>query len=169
MRELYNRFCRLERTIAVIALLAATFLIFAASIMRYLGRPMNWSLEISMFIFAWCVFLSADVALRENRMVNLDLFTNLMPPRIRLCLSILCHLIILVFLAATIVYGIDLAWRTRVRMFHGIDFSYAWVTLSLPVAAIFMSATVFLKMSGLIGQLMAIRKEARPGEADKTA
>ncbi|MDR1536152.1 MAG: TRAP transporter small permease [Planctomycetota bacterium] len=174
MRKLYDRFCGIERTLAMIALLATTFLIFATALLRYLGRPVNWSLEISMFIFAWCVFLAADVAFRENRMVNLDLFTNMLPARARLYLAMLCHLIILVFLCAAIYYGFDLAWRTRVRMFHGIDFSYAWVTLSLPVASIFMLTTTCLKMRALAGELFPApggpnRRGGEPGAAEKPA
>lgn len=153
----------------MIALLATTFLIFAAALMRYFGRPINWSLEISMFIFAWCVFLSADVALRENRMVNLDLFTNMLPKRAQLYMSMLCYLIIIVFLCATVYYGLDLAWRTRVRMFHGINFSYAWVALSLPAAAIFMIVTACLKIYGLAGRLFPGLGLRASGEEEKPA
>ena len=145
--------------IAMVALLATTLLIFLSSIMRTIGRPLNWSLEISMFIFAWCVFLSADVAFRENRMMNLDLFTNMLPRKVRLCLSLFCHLLILFFLWVVVIYGFDLTWRTRLRMFHGIDFSYAWVTLSLPAAAVFMSVTAAVKIYGMIGALIPALKK----------
>ncbi len=146
MLRLYRRFCAVERIIAMVALLATTLLIFLSSLMRFLGVPMNWSLEISMFIFAWCVFLSADVALRENRMVNLDLVINRLPPKGKAFLALLCNILILVFLVVVVIYGLDLAWRTRVRMFQGINFSYSWVALSLPVASLFMVITACLKI-----------------------
>lgn len=133
----------------MIFLVTSTFLIFMAAVMRTMGRPMNWSLEISMFIFAWCVFLSADVALREDRMVNLDLVVKRLPAKTQLSLQLLCYVIILVFLAVLVYYGFFLTWRTRVRTFHGIDFSYAWITVSLPVASVFMGMTACLKIRNI--------------------
>ena len=152
----------------MIALLSTTGLIFLSSIMRYLGMPINWSLEISMFIFAWCVFLSADVALRENRMVNLDLFVIKLPKKMQLYLAIACNLIILAFLIVMVIYGFDLTWRTRVRMFQGIDFSYAWVALSLPVAAVFMGITACRKLYASIKGLSTPEDNAASPEDSAT-
>lgn len=146
MQKFYQAVCRVEMTVAKLALLASTFLIFASSLARYAGAPMNWSLEISMFIFAWCVFLSADVALRNDRMVNLDLLVRRLPPRAREVMSLIVYGLILAFLMVLMYYGFSLTWKTRVRTFHGVDFSYAWVTLSLPFAAVLMSVTTCLKL-----------------------
>lgn len=155
MKKFYLAVCRAEATVAKLALLASTFLIFASSLARYINRPMNWSLEISMFIFAWCVFLSADVALRNDRMVNLDLLVKRLPRRAQDVMSVLVYALILAFLAVLIYYGFSLSWKTRVRSFHGVDFSYAWVTLSLPVAATLMSVTAFLKLRERCRRLLA--------------
>lgn len=137
-----------ERAIAMILLVCATLLIFVSAVMRYAGVPLNWSLELSLFMFAWCVFLSADVALREDRMVNLDLFVNLLPKRAKSALAVLCLTVILAFLAVLAGYGFGFAWKTRVRTFHGIDFSYAWVTASLPIASLLMGITAVGKLRG---------------------
>lgn len=172
MKKIYQRFCRVELTLAMLFLITSTFLIFLAAVMRTLGRPMNWSLEISMFIFAWCVFLSADVALREDRMVNLDLVVKRLPAKARLTLEIICYAIILVFLGVLVYYGFFLTWKTRVRTFHGIDFSYAWVTVSLPVASIFMGITSCLKIRNLYRRMVGVDTEdnapPKRGDIDAT-
>ncbi len=134
----------------MVTLVASTLLIFASSIMRYIGKPINWSLEISLFLFAWCVFLSADAALRENRLVSLDLITGKLPPRLRLALLILSYAIIFVFLVTMSYYGFILSYRTRARAFQGIpNFSYTWVTLSMPVASLLMMISTGGKIRAL--------------------
>lgn len=149
LKKFYAWVCRVELTIAMINLCVSTGLIFVSAIMRYLRMPINWSLEISLFLFAWCVFLSADVSLREDRLVRLDMLTSRLPKRVEHFLSLLSYSIIILFLFAMVYYGFILSWKTRVRTFLGIpNFSYTWVTLSLPVAALLMIVSTSIKLHG---------------------
>lgn len=164
IKAFYAWVCRVETGLAMLLLCVSTALIFVAAIMRYLGRPMNASLEISLFLFAWCVFLSADVGLREDRLVRLDMLTMRLPRKAQHLLSILSYSIILVFLFAMTWFGFILSWKTRVRTFQGIpNFSYTWVTVSLPIAAILMIVTTCIKIRGFYRQ-MANPEEQPPGQ-----
>ncbi|MDR1778005.1 MAG: TRAP transporter small permease subunit [Desulfovibrio sp.] len=147
MKKLYTRFCEVELALAMIALCFSTFLIFASAVARTIGTPINWALEISLFIFAWCIFLSADVALRSDRMMNMDIFINLMPQKARDGCMLASYCIIFVFLIILLVFGLDLAYKTRLRPVPGIPgLSYSWITLSLPLGSLFMMVTCGLKI-----------------------
>ena len=51
------------------------------------------------------------------------------------------------FLAYTLVGGLYLSWISRARSFQGIpEVSYSWVTLSMPVGAVLLLITAFLKI-----------------------
>ncbi len=168
MKKFYARLCRVELALAMVTLCMSTLLIFVAAIMRSLSRPMNWSLEISLFLFAWCVFLSADVGLREDKLVNLDMVTTRLPIKIQHCLSILSYSLIFVFLVAMIWFGAILSYKTRVRTFQGIpNFSYTWITISLPVACVLMLVTTSIKIRGFYRRLTG-RSDAPvvPNETD---
>ncbi|GHV54595.1 hypothetical protein FACS1894206_07710 [Deltaproteobacteria bacterium] len=154
MKKLYARFCEIELSIAKAALCFTTIVIFFASIMRTLNHPLNWALEISLFVFAWCVFLSADVAIRGNRMINMDIFLNLMPKRVQTYCMILSYAIIIAFLCAMVGFGFYLSYMTRVRSFPGIPgMSYTWITLSLPVASLLMIISCGLKLREFVQAL----------------
>jgi len=128
-----------ESVVAGVCLIASTSLIFLAAVVRSFSRPINWSLDISLFLFAWAVFFSADVAYRDNKLVNLDFFLAKLSDNMRRFLSLVIHLIILVFLLALVYYGIILAYKTRQRAFQGIpNFSYSYITMSLPVGALLL-------------------------------
>ena len=68
-----------EAVIAAFCLITSTVLIFIAAVMRSISQPINWSLDISLFLFAWATFLSADVAYREDKLVNLDFLISALP------------------------------------------------------------------------------------------
>ncbi|MCL2000426.1 MAG: TRAP transporter small permease subunit [Planctomycetes bacterium] len=155
LRKTYDFICRIEHTLSMMTMVGTTLLIFVAAVLRSLNWPLNAALEISQFLFAWCVFLSADVALREDRLIRLDMLTSKLPKKIELSLLILSYLIILAFLVAMAYYGYILTYRTRVRSFLGMpNFSYAWVTLSLPFASTLMTITTILKLRDFFRQLL---------------
>jgi len=139
-----------ELFIAAFCFAGTTFLIFIAAVTRTFGHPINWSIDISLFLFAWCTFLSADVALRYDKLVSVDLLVSKFPEKHKKSLSISIFVIILVFLGLLAVYGSRLAYTSRSRAFQGIPkFSYTWITLSLPIGSLLMIRTAIQKIRAL--------------------
>ena len=51
------------------------------------------------------------------------------------------------FLIYALVGGLYLSWISRARSFQGIpEVSYSWVTMSMPVGAVLLLITAFLKI-----------------------
>lgn len=146
MKKIYGYICHAEVFLAKISLAVMSFLIFIAAISRTFRYPIVWATDISTFLFAWCVFLSADATMRRGKLVSLDLLTSRLPPQFQKILYLVNQVIIIVFLVALIGYGFQLSYTTRLRTFQGIPgFSYTWVTLSVPVGSILMLITSILK------------------------
>ncbi len=161
MKKLYEYVCKAEVFLAALCFSISCCLIFFAAIARSLDRPINWSQDMSLFLFAWSVFLSADAALRADKLVNIDLFVSRFSESTRRILAIFIYLIILAFLGALIWYGIKLSFFSRRRVFQGIPgFSYSWVTISIPVCSFLMAITSILKLKNLL-----IRRSAAPAKA----
>ncbi len=152
LEKLERRVQQTEAVVAAFCLVSSTALIFGAAVMRSISRPINWSLDISLFLFAWATFFSADVAYRENKLVNLDFLITALPDRARKGLQLLIYLIILVFLVALVYFGFILAYKTRERAFQGIpSFSYSWITLSLPIGSMLLVRSTIEKIVALFG------------------
>jgi len=108
-------------------------------------------MDTSTFLFAWAVFFSADIAMRKNRHVSVEILVNRLPKKIQSYIALLNYVIIVVFLAFLIIYGIKLCFITRFRAYQGIPgFSYTWVTLSIPVGCTSLLITILLKIWNLI-------------------
>lgn len=158
MKRFYAFLCQAEMYIAKYALALLAVLVFAAAVARTLHRPLVWAMDVATFLFAWVVFLGADIALRGDRLFCIEILSGKLPPRAQLYLKVVNHVIMMVFLGGMIGYGSWLSYTTRLRAFQGIPgFSYTWVTISVPIGCLLMLITVILK----IGQLLkAIRQPA---------
>ena len=147
MKRIYEFICKKEILAAQCALGILSLLVFAAAVGRFLYYPLNWAMDAATFLFAWTVFLGADAAMRLDRLFCIEVLTGRLPRKAQLYLKMVNYLIIAVFLAGMIGYGVPLSWTTRFRAFQGIPgFSYSWVTLSVPVGCALMLITAILKI-----------------------
>ncbi len=147
MKTLYGNICEVEAFVARITLWGMVILIFAAGIARLLKYPINWAIDLSTCLFAWSCFFSGDIAWRENKLMCVNVFVELFPEKFRRYFEMFNYIVILAFSVYIIFFGIQLSYTSRERTFQGIpNFSYTWVTISLPIGAIFILMTGILKM-----------------------
>jgi TRAP-type C4-dicarboxylate transport system permease small subunit len=147
MRDIYGFIGKVEMTIAKYALFVLSFLVFAAAVARLARHPINWANDVATFLFAWCVFLGGDIAMRKNRLFRIDILASKLPQKAQIVLQIINHCIIGLFLRGLVGYGSWLSVITRLRTFQGIPgFSYTWVTLSAPIGCALMLLTVIQKI-----------------------
>jgi TRAP-type C4-dicarboxylate transport system permease small subunit len=156
MKRPYEYICKGETLVIKVFLVFMVGLVFIAASTRYAGYPINWSVDMATCLFAWCTFLSADVAMRNNKLMNVDFLIRNLQDKNRILLEIMNLFIILLFLAALIGFGLWLSYTTRFRTFQGIPgFSYTWVTLSVPVGGTLMGITTILQIKKKWGQRRA--------------
>jgi TRAP-type C4-dicarboxylate transport system permease small subunit len=169
MRKFHASIRNLELSVAKYALALLTLLVFAAALARTAGHPISWAIDIATFLFAWCVFLGGDIAIREDKLFAIGVVTARLPWKAQLVLNTINYVIIAVFLLAMIGYGSWLSYITRVRPFQGIPgFSYSWVTISVPIGCALMLLSVIQKIRLFVKAIREgapLRKEGGPTEA----
>lgn len=147
MQKIYDYICRGETLVIKGFLVFIVTLVFVAASTRYAGYPINWSVDMAVCLFAWCTFLSADVAMRNNKLMKVDFLIRKLSLKNQDLVEIINLVIIAIFLGAMIGFGLWLSYTTRFRTFPGIPgFSYTWVTLSVPVGSALMLITTIIKI-----------------------
>jgi len=147
LKNIHEFIYKAEFFISKLFLAAITFLVFGAAVARTLGFPIVWAVDGATFLFAWCVFFGADLAIKGNKLMAIDLLTKKLPVKIQHYLKLTNLFIIVVFLIFLIVYGTWLSYTTRFRTFQGIPgFSYTWVTISVPIGSALMLSTILGKI-----------------------
>ena len=127
--------------VAVILLLAAMVVIISLEVIfRYvLKLPLVWSEQLASYTMIWLAFLSAAIALREHAHIGMTLLVNRLPDKGKKAVEIVSHLLILIFLAFLIWWGIKHALDVRNQRSPVVfNISMFWPYLALPVGAILM-------------------------------
>lgn len=149
--KLYNWVGKIEVSVAKYCLMVMTFLVFFQAMSRKFGHPISWAVDVSTFLFAWAVFLGGDAALRNDRLVSIDLLVKRLPPKVQQVIACINNVIISIFLALMVIYGTRLSITTYYRKFSGLPrLSYTWVTIAVPLGCLLMLVTVLLKTKELV-------------------
>ena len=111
--KVYEFIGQVENFLSSFFFIVMVSIIFVAGFGRTIGYPIRWAMDTSTFLFAWAVFFSADIAMRKNRHVSVEILVNRLPKKIQNYIALLNYVIIVIFLAFLIIYGIKLCFITR--------------------------------------------------------
>lgn len=146
MKEIYKKFAKLEGIIANILLISIFALVFLSAFTRTLGHPINWAQDAALVAFAWMTFLGSDLAIRNTRLIGIEVLTKHFPKIIQKYLDIIFKIIIIIFLIILIKYGYVMVITGIRRTITTLGISYAYVTASVPVGAFLMIISTAIRL-----------------------
>jgi TRAP-type C4-dicarboxylate transport system permease small subunit len=117
------------------------------------GLP--WSEEVPKFCMIWMGFIGTSMALRRDQHIGFYAVIERLPEKAHLFVKLLGNFLILFFLIFLIRWGFFLAFAVgpySVSPQTGI--SYLWLLLVVPVAGIFMTLQLLMKILGGILSLV---------------
>ena len=150
MKTFYGYFCKVEETLVKLSLVSIAVLVFISAIFRTFKYPLNWAADVAMLLFAWLIFLGADMALRNTDLVSVDMIITKFSQKVQKSIFVLWNFIIILFLVFLIWHGVPLAIESTSRLFQTLGISYSWATISVPVGAFLMIITMCIKTSHLL-------------------
>ena len=160
MVEMYRK---AEEAISRVLLGACVILVVVASLVRWYGYPIIWSVDMSQLLFVWVCVLGANQTMRRDQHVGVDLFLIHMPVRLRRWVMFSHFLVIEAFLAAMVWFGYDLTRLNVERQFSDTPISYAWVTAAVPVGSALLFCTILARMIRMVAEdRFESAKETRP-------
>lgn len=145
-----NVLIKTEETISKTLLGFIVILVFVAALTRFIGRPINWSVDIAQAIYVWVIYLGANQALRSSRHIGVDLLYERLPALVKLLIGLTHYLLITVFLSASVVNGVRISIVNAGRIIADIPVSYSFVTMAVPVGSFLMILTSLGKMARLV-------------------
>lgn len=152
MRTVSRLFDLIEKAInsVIVALLILmTVVIFHQVVQRYIFHGANiWAEEFARYAFVWVVMLGSASALRRFNHIRIDFLVQRFSGRSQKIISFCNYLLMLVFLAVLMVYGLKLAAQTAGRLSAGLGLSMGFMYLSIPTG----SALMFLFILEILGR-----------------
>ena len=156
MKKLYGYICKIEELVVQTFLFSIVTLVFISALARTLKYPLNWAIDVSLLLFAWVVFLGADMALRNTDLVNVDLILRRFSEKGQTMVNLFWNLVILTFLGGLLWYGTILSIESVTRLFQTLEISYSWATISVPIGAFLMMITTLIKMVKAYNKILKV-------------
>lgn len=145
-RAVYEAIGKMELVIVATFISLITLLVFVSALARFVGHPLNWAVDLSLLLFAWVVFLGADVALRHDDFIRVDLLINRFPMKVQKFLYYLYNIMAIGFFSLIVAFGFPLAIENAKRLFQTLGISYSWATISAPIGSILLILTIIVRL-----------------------
>lgn len=116
--------------------------------------PLGWSEEAARFAFVWVAFFGASALLRTREHINVTVFTDRFPARLRTACVLVANLCGLVCIYFFLVGGIDLTRNEWNQLAPALEIPMGWVYLAIPVSGAFMALWAVLQTSATLAALV---------------
>lgn len=133
---------KIEFIIGATLLATITFLVFIASVMRFAGHPIIWSIDLAELLFIWLCFTGAVRAMRLRAHLGVDYLVRHFGHQNRLIIESAMAVIFLAFMAIIAKEGYGLAVLNKERVFGDSGISYYYVTIAVSVGCVFLSIAI---------------------------
>ena len=107
----------------------------AQVVFRYvLSAPLPWSEELARYCFVWIVFLGGAIGLERGIHLGVDLFVNLLPPKLRIGLDVLSSAMIGCFAAAVIYASFPVIEMNMLQRSPAMGVQMSWIYIAIPTS-----------------------------------
>lgn len=141
-----KRLSQIELLICFALLATITGLVFVAAVMRFFGQPLTWSVDLAQLLFVWLCMLGATRAMRQKSHLGMEILASRLGYSRQFWLEMAMSVVVLAFLAALVVEGMQLTLLNRERTFGDSTLSYAWVTAAVPVGCALLGIALIYNM-----------------------
>lgn len=148
-----NNFVKMEERLAMAFFAATSIFVLIGAATRTAGVPVIWAVDLAQLCFAWACVLGADLALKKNTHIEIDIVVRYFSKSVRKYLAVAWLIAIAFFLGFLVWYGTKLSLQNVERVLGDVGISYSWVTSAIPVGAALMLATTVTRLwRGLTGR-----------------
>lgn len=153
-----QRLIKIEENLSVILLAGVVLFVFSAAVMRTVGYPIIWSVDIAQMLFIWVCMLGANQALRNGSHVGVDYFVRRLSLKAQIAIDAVSYLMVAAFLMVLVWFGVKLSVLNPERILGSIDLPYAAVTLAIPLGGVLMLITTLWQTTYLLLVLLGYRQ-----------
>jgi TRAP-type C4-dicarboxylate transport system permease small subunit len=131
---------RLVRRIVILFMLVMTVAVSLQIVFRYVfNAPLGWTEEVARFSFVWVSFFGASALMRVREHINVNVFVERFPSRLRAVCIFLADLLALICIYFFVVGGISLTTNEWRQLAPATEIPMGWVYLAIPISAMLMA------------------------------
>lgn len=141
--------------VAALLVFILTVMVFLQVLYRYvLHSPLAWSEEFAMFLFQWCIFIGAALAIKHGYHFHVDLVTSRLSDNWRAAIQMLSSAIVFTVAYAMIHMGIKMVLSTE-YVYPTLQIRLSYAYLAFPVSGILI---VIYQVPVFVREIKGLRK-----------
>lgn len=133
----------LDRVVGVVVVFLLVVMLVTTSagvFWRYiLNSALSWSEELGRYLLVWVSFLGAALATYRGAHIGIQAFLNLLPSALRRWIDRVVDALIILFMAAVLVGGIEILPATAIRIAPTLS-----IRMNIPYLVVPISAAIIL-------------------------
>ncbi|WP_422124348.1 TRAP transporter small permease [Planococcus sp. X10-3] len=138
--KIIDNFNKLVGLILALMLAVMSILILTQIFTRFvINYPLHWTEEVARYLMVYSVFLGAALALRQNKLIAIELLNQALGESKEKILKVIIMLISLVFFIILFFQGIEILGMVNVQTSAGLGISMAIPYAAIPVGAALMA------------------------------
>ena len=143
------------RWVVIVLMLVMTVTVSLQIVFRYVFNiPLGWSEEMARFSFVWVSFFGASALMRVREHVNVTVFVDNVPPRLRAVCVLAANFCALIFAYYFVVGGIALTTNEWAQLAPAMQIPMGWVYVVIPISAVLMAIWIVLQTIEAFGTLL---------------
>lgn len=95
-----------EAGLLILLVIIGFTMMFQIMMRKVFGNPLPWPEELCRYCFIWSGYLSVGYCFRKNKVLKIDIVTQLFPKIVQNILEIIAEIIVLVFLVYIFYYSV---------------------------------------------------------------
>jgi len=136
----------LVRWIIIVLMLVMTVTVSLQIVFRYVFNvPLAWSEEMARFSFVWVSFFGASALMRVREHINVSVFVDRFPPRLRTVAVFLANICALICVYFFLVGGIALTTNEWRQLAPAMEIPMGWVYLVIPISTGLMAIWIVIQ------------------------
>ncbi len=137
---------KLVRWIVIFLMLVMTVTVSLQIVFRYcFNIPLGWSEEMARFSFVWVSFFGASALMRVREHINVTVFVDNFPPRLKAVCILLANLCALICVYFFLVGGIALTTNEWAQLAPAMQIPMGWVYVVIPISAVLMAIWIVIQ------------------------
>ncbi len=134
------------RWVVIVLMLVMTVAVCLQILFRYVFNvPLGWSEEMARFAFVWVSFFGASALMRMREHINVTIFLDRFPARLRGVAVLLANLVAVICVYFFVVGGIALTTNEWRQLAPATEIPMGWVYVAIPVSSGLMAIWVLIQ------------------------
>ena len=104
-----------------------------------LGMPLPWSEELARYLMVYSVFLGAAIALRHQKLISVEVFSERLSWRKRRVLKTIVLLVSIIFFILLFIKGIEMMDRVSSQVSPALQIPMSIPYASVPIGAVMLT------------------------------